>query len=54
MCHSDQNGYKIYEAQPKKAFRVIYSTETELNRRLYGEPEIVSFVRCLTYFIAMG
>ncbi len=41
MCHSNQYGYKIYEAQPKKAFRVIYSSETELNRRLYGEPEIV-------------
>lgn len=42
MCHSNQNGYSIYEAQPKKAFRVIYTTETELNRRLYGEPEVVS------------
>lgn len=39
MCHSTQNGYKIFEAQPKKAFRLIYRTETELNRRLYGEPE---------------
>ena len=41
MCHSNQNGYKIYEAQPKKAFRIIYSTETEINRRIYGEPEAV-------------
>jgi hypothetical protein len=41
MCHSNQNGYSIYEAQPKKAFRVVYTTETELNRRLYGEPDIV-------------
>jgi hypothetical protein len=42
MCHSTQNGYKIYEAQPRKAFRLIYSSETELNRRFYGEPEIVN------------
>lgn len=41
MCHSNQDGYSIYEAQPRKAFRVVYTTETELNRRLYGEPEIV-------------
>ena len=41
MCHSNQDGYSIYEAQPRKAFRVVYATETELNRRLYGEPEIV-------------
>jgi hypothetical protein len=51
MCQSDKNGYKIYEAQPKKAFRVIYSTETELNRRLYGDPEIVILVH---NFLAMG
>lgn len=44
MCHSNQDGYKIYEAQPKKAFRLVYSTETELNRRLYGEPEIVRYL----------
>jgi hypothetical protein len=41
MCHSDHKGYTIFEAQPKKAFRMIYSTEQEINRRLYGEPEIV-------------
>ena len=43
MCHSTQSGYKIYEAAPKKPFRVIYSTETELHRKYYGEPETASF-----------
>jgi len=41
MVHSDQNGYKIFVAEPRKPFRMIYETETELNRRLYGDPELV-------------
>lgn len=42
MCHSTKDGYKIYDAQPKNPYRHLYSFDEELNRRLYGEPEMVS------------
>ena len=45
ICHSTKDGYKIYESQPKNPYKLIYSTNTELNRRLYGEPETVSLNR---------
>jgi len=36
ICHSNKDGYTIYESQSREQFKVIYHNE-ELNRREYGE-----------------